>query len=82
MPDLRPVMIAVSMPASRSSFAPWPSIELNAFIVSPSAVNSRPPSVSTPSTSKIISFTRLARSAAVRAEEAIRSPSSRTGRAC
>src|SRR5436190_10545421 len=62
--DLRPVRSARRTPLSPSILTPWPSKAWNAFISSPLGLYQRLPSVSTPSTSKIISLTRPARSSA------------------
>src|SRR3954462_14821105 len=62
--DCRPLMIAVSKPAMRRRCTPWPSKAWKAFSSSPSGPYQSLPSVSTPSTSKIMRRTRRARASA------------------
>src|SRR3569832_203107 len=51
--ERRPEITASSMPDSCSIFKPWPSRERNTLFSRPASSKCRPPSVSTPSTSKI-----------------------------
>src|SRR6266849_2246177 len=60
--ERRAERMATSTPLSFSILSPWPSRALNAFSSAPVSLKYRVPSVSTPSTSKIISRSRRIRS--------------------
>src|SRR3989475_138105 len=60
--ERRAERMATSTPLSFSILSPWPSRALNAFNSAPVSLKYRVPSVSTPSTSKIISRSRRIRS--------------------
>src|SRR5712671_6685394 len=60
--ERRAESMATSTPLSFSIFSPWPSRALNAFNSAPVSLKYRVPSVSTPSTSKIINLSRRIRS--------------------
>src|SRR5258708_18287431 len=60
--ERRAESMATSTPLSFSIFSPWPSRALNAFNSAPVSLKYRVPSVSTPSTSKILNLTPRTRS--------------------